>query len=696
MSLTIALQNAVSGLHYNQTALGVVSNNVTNANIDGYTRKNVETEARILNGAGAGVSITGVTRQVSQALLGDLRIQVSAVSMFGFKDNIFGRMQDMFGSLSTGGTVSALIDKLGASLEALATTPESADARIGAVNDAVNLVHLLNSMAANVQRMRLEADQQVGRSVTNVNNLLSEIGEFNRQIAQALGTGRDTAELEDQRDLSLRNLAKEIDYTSFVRSTGEVVILTGTGRTLLDGVVRPLSHDAATAMDPNLTLGNGIDGIDLGGDDITLEIAGGTLKGAIDMRDGVLADFAHQLDNLAAMLRDQINAVHNNGTGYPPAPALTGSRVFADSAADIFSGTGTVRIALVDASGNYAPGTPATNPDVLDLDLTALGAVTIDAVANAINTGTTNLTAQVVGGKLVLTATGGFRVALDDSGTAETTTGRGFSQYFGLNDLFVSAETYAEYRTQRQTNALATARSTGTLTVSFAGMAAAASVNYTPATTLATLATDLTAAIAAQGGNATAQVVADGDGVRLVLSDPDGDALHLVETGGGSLVRDLGLATSDNAISTSIAVRADIRANPALLSRARVQTAVPALGSSAVTPGDNRTALALAAKFQENIAFGAAGGLPLSSVTFSNFGANMVSLNSAQAQLNGNALAFREVMQTELANKVASISGVNVDEELANLTMFQNAYAASARVISVTAEMLETLVNLGR
>ncbi|MEQ8165790.1 MAG: flagellar basal body rod C-terminal domain-containing protein [Alphaproteobacteria bacterium] len=49
-----------------------------------------------------------------------------------------------------------------------------------------------------------------------------------------------------------------------------------------------------------------------------------------------------------------------------------------------------------------------------------------------------------------------------------------------------------------------------------------------------------------------------------------------------------------------------------------------------------------------------------------------------------------------MSGKVSGQSGVNVDEELANMTVFQNAYAANARVISVTAELLEILVNLGR
>ena len=43
-----------------------------------------------------------------------------------------------------------------------------------------------------------------------------------------------------------------------------------------------------------------------------------------------------------------------------------------------------------------------------------------------------------------------------------------------------------------------------------------------------------------------------------------------------------------------------------------------------------------------------------------------------------------------------SISGVSLDEEMADLTKFQKAFAASARLVSTVDDMLNTIVNLGR
>ena len=43
-----------------------------------------------------------------------------------------------------------------------------------------------------------------------------------------------------------------------------------------------------------------------------------------------------------------------------------------------------------------------------------------------------------------------------------------------------------------------------------------------------------------------------------------------------------------------------------------------------------------------------------------------------------------------------SSSGVNLDEELANIVIFQNAYSASARVITTSQNMFEMLSSMLR
>ena len=109
-SLTTALQTAISGLQYNQTALRVASNNIANANTEGYSRKIIAPESRRIIGveAGAGVQVASITRQVDTYLLGNLWIQKGALGDVSTRDRFLELTQDMFGTPGSNNSVSAV------------------------------------------------------------------------------------------------------------------------------------------------------------------------------------------------------------------------------------------------------------------------------------------------------------------------------------------------------------------------------------------------------------------------------------------------------------------------------------------------------------------------------------------------------------------------------------------------------------
>jgi flagellar hook-associated protein 1 FlgK len=110
--------------------------------------------------------------------------------------------------------------------------------------------------------------------------------------------------------------------------------------------------------------------------------------------------------------------------------------------------------------------------------------------------------------------------------------------------------------------------------------------------------------------------------------------------------------------------------------------------------GDNSIAQAMANKFTENLAFKTAGALPQTATTLAGYGTAILALNSIEAANVNSTLIFKETLVQDLTTSVASVSGVNIDEELAKMILFQNAYSASARLIRVVAEMLQTLIEI--
>jgi flagellar hook-associated protein 1 FlgK len=79
MSISLALQNSLSGLNAAQAGLAVVSQNVANANTPGYSRQIAGLEAKVIAGQASGVRISGIERVVDQFLVSELQSQRSVL-----------------------------------------------------------------------------------------------------------------------------------------------------------------------------------------------------------------------------------------------------------------------------------------------------------------------------------------------------------------------------------------------------------------------------------------------------------------------------------------------------------------------------------------------------------------------------------------------------------------------------------------
>lgn len=595
MSLTIALNTALSGLRTSQGVLSVISNNVSNANTEGYTRKVAQPSAHTLLGVGAGVTLGSVVRTVDSRVQADAREAMTKLQALEVKEMFLTSVQQMFGSPGDRSTVGHTISTLAEAVDALGATPESATVRNQTVEAALNLARQIGDMADGVQDLRRDADREIASSVETINTQLRRIAELNAKIKQNVAQDIPTGDLEDERDRALETLTQEMEVSSFTRSDGSLSVYTTDGKLLADGSAVTLTHDAVTTMSPAMSLGAGIDGIEINGVDITASIKGGRIAGLIELRDSTLPDMQAEMDRLSEQLRDRLNEIHNQGTGLPPAESLTGSRSFADPTTDSVNLTSDVRIAVLDEEGVV----------IGSYDLPA-GTYTVEQVRDAINTNLPGATASTAaGGPLSLSAdTSPNGIAIVDLGPQTVTDGtnsiNGFSNYFGLNDFFV-----------------------------------------TP-------------------GNV------------------EGDPI----TG----------------LSQLLQVRSDLASDASLLSRGQLTNAAtaPLAGDTGIAFSDNRIALALGAKFDETVTFGAAGGLAATGATLSGYGAEIVS-NAASVSANNTAeYEYQATLQQQLDQQHKSLSGVNIDEEMANLVVFQNAYSASARVITTAQEMFDTLSNILR
>jgi flagellar hook-associated protein 1 FlgK len=119
-----------------------------------------------------------------------------------------------------------------------------------------------------------------------------------------------------------------------------------------------------------------------------------------------------------------------------------------------------------------------------------------------------------------------------------------------------------------------------------------------------------------------------------------------------------------------------------ILDQIKIATAL----SSSSLPADNGNALKITGLSDANIT--GLGG------TFDSFYRGIVSKLGTLSKASEDSLKFEQNLLTELNQRRESISGVSLDEEATNLIRFQRSYEAGARLIKITDELLETILNL--
>ncbi|MFV1851093.1 MAG: flagellar hook-associated protein FlgK [Thalassospira sp.] len=800
MSLTQALNTAISGLNTAQSRIAITSSNISNVNTAGYSKKIAGQETLTLDGIGAGSQVADIYRNVNEGLVRELRVDLGKAGREEARFEFFQRVQTLFGTPQSTAAISQRINDLADAFEQLGVTPDQNSPRIEAIESAIQVMESFEKLSSQLQDMRDDIDDQITDEVNSANSLLSEIADLNTGIIRLKNLGQPTTELQDQRDQKLNELAKIIDITTFTRSDGSMVIYSANGaNTLLDRTPSELTFTQTAGFEP----GTGGSGISLGGTDITDTLRTGTLKGLFEMRDSEIPALNDQINELAGELRDAINEEHNKGTAFPPPANLSGNRTVATS--DPLTATGAFRVAALDADGNlvatdsYADITLPTTP------------ATVQGIITAINSSDagTYLTASLVDNKLVIEGQNGNRVAINELDSQITTSdGRqqGMSHYFGLNDFIAtakSADTITSAPQSSSTTAIGATASSFTITAGSGVLVGGITVNYTATDTLENIRDSIRTALQGAGMTAaaaeeTAFLVEDGDRFRLVIDY----TANITINDSGTLATKIGFTEDQPNLAGNMNVAPAIQNDPSRIVRGQMNadtyatstavvdpnSAIPNLGPLVPPPlnytltvsgdftdvnitydsntslqdiadsinnsatltdnnitaavvfdsqiggyklnvvdadgdafyfsdsglpnadalttviglginfgvheGDNSSALAISNAFERSdINFEAAGGLSGERTSLTDYAAGIVATAATKTQVAESSFEFQSNLVTDLSVRIQNEAGVNLDEEMSDLIIFQRAYTASAQVISTVEDMFDALLN---
>jgi flagellar hook-associated protein 1 FlgK len=714
MSLNSILSTATTALSANQSALRVVSNNVANVNTPGYVRVEAQTQQLVSGNVGQGVELS-IARKAADRFLQLASMQGRAnAAQAEAAAGLLDRAQGIFGDPTGASSLFAQMDAVFSSASAAALDPMATASRRALLTDIQALLARLSEASGDVQVLRNEASSQAGETVARINTLLSEIAALNGEVARSRMAGDSTGP-EGQQAQLIDELSTLMDLRVIPRPEGGVEVRT------LDGMLLAQGGRSATLLYPSR------DSIDAGTvfEPITVTFPGagqpgliegslntGKLRGLLDARDGTLAELGLQLGELAAGFAEALNAAHNNSAASPPPATLTG-RMTGLLGGDAHNFTGRTTLALV----STASATRGQLVNRFDIDFSAgtiNGAAafppggTVNDVVGALNTALGAAGTATFGpdGRLTLSATGpNVGVALrDDPNQPSARAGRGFSHFFGLNDLVVAGRpaSYATGLEAADAHGVAAGAELRLRLVSRAGeVLVDRTIVMTGGGTIGGFVADLSDPVSGLGGYASFSLDADG---RIKLQPgPGQDGLRLQvvhdETQRGatglSLAQMFGLGDGPRADrAQTLSIRSDILQNPGNLAFARVNLQATAPGQMAVAAGDSSGAQAIQSAAQARISFDATGATPATQASLGDYASRIAGDIGQQAGAAQRRLESAQALSTEADRRRAAVEGVNLDEELVKMTIFQQSYSAAARLIRVADEMYDALLSM--
>lgn len=303
--LYTSLTMAARALSAQQLGLEVTGNNISNVNTAGYARRTIDFAAvkpESSLSAGGGVEVQGI-RSVRDGLL-ERRV-LEEVPTQGRADELSQILQVVESGIgATGQSIDGRLTEMFGSFSRLSDSPTSAVARADVLNTAAELTQSFHEMAGRLSDAQRQADTRVRSTVEEINGLVDQISSVNRSMSASGPEAR--LPLQDQMSNLLRSLNNLVNVDVVKRSDGGMDITVGSGRALVIG--DETFHLSAVSQPPN-----GLAGVVANGADITSELRGGQIAGAIQARDVYIPDYMNRLDTIAYELVNQVNTIHQAG-----------------------------------------------------------------------------------------------------------------------------------------------------------------------------------------------------------------------------------------------------------------------------------------------------------------------------------------------------------------------------------------------
>jgi len=631
----------VSALLANQRALSTTSQNIANVNTAGYSRQRTDFSTNQpqfvgVGFLGNGVQVSNITRIYNQFQTDQIRTSTTAYSQQSTLFQFASQVDNLLANQNTG--LQPVLNGLFSGLQDLSNNPASLASRDVLLSNANNLTSRLQILSDRMNNIGSSVSAEISSSVSEINTLAKGIADLNKNIITVSGSGGQPNDLLDQRDELITRLSGLVSVNTVSQSDGTLNVYIGNGQALVSGVNTQALSTIRDEYDPTrLNVAFSFGGSTV---DISNQLTGGKLGGLVQFRTQVLDDGMNQLGRVAVGLTSAVNTQNQLGIDLNGNPGglfftdLTSTQSFAS--ANNATGTDVVYNATVTDTGilkasDYELSYDGTNYTLTRMsDSTQVGSAASIAALSAVTTPSEGFNLSLASGASI---SAGDRFLISPTRNAASAAGVAITD---SRDIAAAAPILAQ---------------AGTLGASSTASIAPGAVSSGPPVN-----PNLTQ---------TVTITFTGPGTYDVTGTGTGNPTGVAYASGSDI--------SYNGWTTQIS------GVPQAGDTFTVQ-----LNSNAA--GDNRNSLLMGATQNLNA-------LENNSLTIQEAFGRLVSSTGAQTQSAEFGAEAQSVLLNQAINERQSTSGVNLDEEAANILKFQQAYQASAQIISISNSLFDSILN---
>jgi len=316
MGLLSILGTGTRALTASQLGMDVTGQNISNADVDGYSRKVLNQTADYrydsqFGQMGYGVDVISIERMRNEQIDAQIRSQNQTLGYYEKVDYALGRVENIFTEPSDTG-LQKFIDQFFDSWQNLSNNPADLSARTMVKTNGEILTNVIQNLSNELRDLRESFNTDIAAEVERVNQISAELYNLNQEIATVEVNGQNANDSRDTRDELLKELSKIIDIQVIENEHGQVSVSTAGSLIVSPVFSQKIKTSTVTYNQPD-----GTTRLDIG---LVFETSkrvynpiNGSIRGLLDNRDIYLPDYEEKLDTLVNSLVSQVNEQHESG-----------------------------------------------------------------------------------------------------------------------------------------------------------------------------------------------------------------------------------------------------------------------------------------------------------------------------------------------------------------------------------------------